>query len=145
MKKLASMNKKLKMCEDTNSRYVMYYKTLIQWLKNRNKGIMTDEFFKKHKISSIAIYGIGAMGQMLLEELEGTEIHVRYFIDKRASDIFSKDIGTKVVVLDGIASEESVDAIVITPIYDFNAIEDMLYFMGVDATILSLEDIIYEV
>ena len=145
MKKLASVDKKLKTCEATSSRYVMYYKTLTQWLKNRNKGIMADEFFKKQKISSIAIYGIGEMGQMLFEELKGTEIHVRYFIDKRANDIFSNDIGTKVVGLDGISSEESVDAIVITPIYDFNAIEDMLYDMGLDATILSLEDIVYEV
>lgn len=145
MKRLASTDGKLKACEATSSRYVLYYKTLTQWLKNRNKGIKADEFLKIHKMETIAIYGIGEMGQMLFEELKGTGIKVDYFIDRRANDIFSEDMGIKVVGMDGIASEKPVDAIVVTPVYDFNAIEDALYDMDLDTTILSLEDIIYEV
>ncbi len=143
--KLASMGKKVKLFETTNSRYVMYYKVLTQWLKNRNKGIKADEFLKKQKISSIAIYGIGEMGKLLYEELKNTEIKVDYFIDKKADGNLLEDIGVKIVKVAEVAAEKPVEAIVVTPIYDFNTIEDMLYDMGLNAVIISLEDIVYEV
>ena len=103
-------------------------------LKQRNKSIV--EYFRKHSINKIAIYGFQYLGQRLLSETDGTEIQVKYIIDRDHS--FH---GISIPFLFADDNLESVDAIIVTPIFEFYDIRDMLQdeFCG---EIISIEDII---
>ena len=79
------------------------------------------------------------VGETLLDELKGTDITVRYGIDKNSDTIYS-DVDI-VSVEDDL---ESVDAVVVTAITFFDEIEEKLS-TKMDCPVISLEDILYEV
>lgn len=58
------------------------YGLALSWLEIRQQGRCLEEYFKKHFIQSIAIYGMAALGCRLYDELEDSEIDVRYMIDR---------------------------------------------------------------
>lgn len=109
-----------------------------QWVRIKQKGGNLASYFEKAGCKKIAIYGMGYVGETLIEELKGTDIEVAYGIDQKADSIFS-DIN--VVSLD--CCLDNVDAIVVTAIHFFDEIEEKLS-EKVDCPILSLEDILYE-
>ena len=78
-------------------------------------------------------------GLRLAEELENSNIEIKYGIDKNAEAICS-DID--VVTMQDQLTE--VDAVVVTPIVFFNEIEKELS-EKLDCPIISLEDILYEI
>ena len=86
----------------------------------------------------IAIYGMSDAGQRLYEELNGTSIEIDYAIDRRTVDVAEN---IPIVSLDNVLHK--VDAIVVTAIYDFPEIVELLQNKTQDY-IISLEQIIYE-
>lgn len=55
---------------------------LLKWWKIKQSGHCLDEYFKKNNINSIAIYGMADIGCCLYDELENSEIEIKYLIDK---------------------------------------------------------------
>lgn len=98
-----------------------------------------DAYFHKNKIENIAIYGMSYVGERLLDELRDSDITVKYAVDQNADNIYA-DID---VILPGENMPE-VDAIVVTPIYYYYEIQEMLS-SKVDCKIISLEDILNEI
>ena len=137
--------KAVKRSEEVKKRYKGYYNVVNQWLRNKNENRDVVSYFINNNFSKIAIYGMGEMGNRLYEELRGTDIKVAYFIDKNAEEIYYSEDDIPVIGLDDIENQEKVDAIIVTPIYDFDSIEEALLERSVEAEIISLEDIIYEV
>ena len=80
---------------------------------------------------------MGDIGKLLLEELSGSTINVKYGIDRKATG------EGEVVVVNPDDKLEKVDAIVVTAIAYFDEIEEMLS-EKVNCPIISLEDIVYE-
>ncbi len=78
-------------------------------------------------------------GERLVEELEGSNIKIRYGIDRKADNIYA-DID----IVSPDDSLDEVDAIVVTSITFFDEIEEQLS-EKMDCPIISLEDILYEV
>lgn len=110
-----------------------------QWMITKQEGKSIVDYFHKESIKSIAIYGMSYVGERLYDELKDSDIEVKYAIDKNADGIYSElEIVTPQEEL------EEVDAIVVTPIFYFDEIEGMLS-AKTEATILSLEDILYEI
>lgn len=110
-----------------------------QWMITKQEGKSIVDYFHKESIKSIAIYGMSYVGERLYDELRDSDIEVKYVIDKNADGIYSElEIVTPQEEL------EEVDAIVVTPIFYFDEIEGMLS-AKTEATILSLEDILYEI
>lgn len=138
--------KALKKESDFHNRYKSYYTTANQWLINKNEGKNVAEYFKENNYKTIAIYGMGTMGELFYDELKNSSnVKVAYFIDKNAEDLYYGVDDLPVVGLDDISSQQKIDAIIVTPIYDFDKIEEDLEDAGVDTNIVSLEDIIYEI
>ena len=88
---------------------------------------------------SVAIYGMKELGERLYDELENSGIEVCYIIDKNADSIYAD-----VDVITPDDDLKPVDVIVVTAIYYFDEIEEMLS-EKVDYPVISLEDILYEV
>ncbi len=126
--------------EDKDKRiykFKSYYNLLNQWLciKQENKSL--EKYFMDNSYKTIAIYGMGEMGNRLYEDLKQTNIEVKYAIDKDGGfgeiDIFDME-----------DEFPEVDAIVVTAIFDFETIEENLR-EKVNYDIVSLEDVVYEI
>lgn len=117
--KLKKQHKKL---EENANRNVTVVNLLSQWmqLKNRGENLATklvEEGYKK-----IAIYGMGCVGKLLVEELKGSEVEIVYGIDQKADSI--------VVDMEMYTLEEplpEVDAVIVTVVYYFDTLEEKLW------------------
>jgi len=126
------------------ARYKNYYDVTNQWLRHKNEKKSIREYFINNNYDTIAIYGMGELGNRLYEELKSTDIKVAYFIDKNAEEIYYGLDDIPVVGLEEIERQDKVDVIIVTPIYDFDSIEESLSEYNIDADIVSLEEVIYE-
>lgn len=116
-----------------------YYNMLNQWLILRQGGKNLAEYFKSNNYKTIAIYGMGEMGNRLYDELKDTDIEIKYAVDKNAASTYSE---LEVIDPDD-AKYEKVDAIIVTATFAFDDIEEKLA-EKVDFPIISLEDVVYE-
>lgn len=121
-------------------KFKSYYNMLNQWLILKQEGKTLEDYFVNHNIYSIAIYGMGEMGNRLYDELKNSEkVKVKYAIDKEAGSTYA-EIDVKELEDD----LEKVDAIVVTAIFAFGDISEEVNEV-VDYPIISLEDIVFEV
>lgn len=116
-----------------------YYNMLNQWLILKQEGKSLIEYFNKNGYKSVAIYGMGEMGNRLYDELKDSEIELKYAIDKNAAGTYSE---LNVIGKDDDFPE--VDVLVVTATFAFDEIEDELSGK-VDWPIVSLEDVVYEI
>lgn len=52
------------------------------WIRLKQMGLSLDSYFKENTISTIAIYGMNKLGYTLLDELQKSDVEVKYGIDK---------------------------------------------------------------
>ena len=136
IKKYCGKNKMEESVVSAN-RFEVGFHIFNRWMMLKNEGKTLRPFFEDNEISTVAIYGMGALGERLLEELEKLDIKVVYAIDRIAN---SKAVeGLKIVGAEDLLEEA--DAIIVTPVQDFYAIEQKLE-LRTDADIISLEDIV---
>lgn len=95
-----------------------------------------SEYLTKEGIHSVAIYGMSFVGERLYDELSGSDIEVKYAIDKNADHIYSE---MELVKPDD--ELEPVDAIIVTAVFYFDEIAKLLE-EKTDMKVLSLEDIL---
>lgn len=107
-----------------------------EWLIFKQKKGDVSEYFKDKQHHSIIIYGMGHLGERLVDELKGSDISIQYAIDKYKKDGYE---GIDIRSMDEDLPEA--DVVVVTPIYDFWEIKRSLTnrFM---CPIISLEDVI---
>jgi len=119
-------------------KYKEYYNMLNQWLILKQEGNNLDRYFLNKGYKTIAIYGMGDLGNRLYDELKSTSIEVKYAIDKngaaRHSDVKVFDLSDEL--------DSDIDVIVITPIFAYDEIEQTL-MSKYDKAIVSLEDVVY--
>lgn len=116
-----------------------YYNMLNQWLILKQEGKSLEKYFTDNNYKTIAIYGMGEMGNRLYDELKNTGIEVKYAVDQNAAKTYSE-----LEVIDKEDDFAEVDAIVVTATFAFEEIEEELS-EKVDFPIISLEDVVFEV
>lgn len=116
------------------------YKFMNQWLSLKQDGIDISSFFVSQGIHSLAIYGFHYMGQRLYDELKESHVKVLYAIDKNERDLRQQNVGLPIVHPNDMLRE--VDAIVITPIFDFLEVKEEL-LKKLNCAMFSIEDILY--
>lgn len=122
-----------------------YYTVLSQWLINRNEEKDISAYLKKDNISSVAIYGMGTLGELLYQELKESEVKVSYFVDKKAKELCYGLDDLPIVGIDELSGcTDRVDVIIITPVFDYDAVAEGIEAAGVDIPLKSLEDIIFD-
>lgn len=129
---------KKRLYKEKLSKYKLLLDNTSDWLVLKHNGKSLADFFVDNRLYKIALYGYGTLGQMLYEELKGSEVKVEYIIDKKNFNDVSKEI--KFI---GINQNEykDVDALIITAIADFAEIEEK-FSKKTEALIFSLEDVI---
>lgn len=120
-------------------KFKTYYNMLNEWLMIKQEGKSLEKYFINNGYQTIAIYGMGEMGNRLYDELKNSEIKVKYAIDKEASSTYSE---IEVIEMEDELPE--VDAVVVTAVFAFEDIEEKLQEV-VECPIISLEDVIFEI
>lgn len=120
------------------NKFKKYYDMLNQWMIIKQEGKSLENYFINNGYHSIAIYGMGEMGNRLYEDLKGTKITVKYAIDKEAGLTYA-EVETREIT----DTLPTVDAIVVTAVFAFDEIEESLK-KTCDYPIISLQDVIYD-
>lgn len=120
-------------------KFKAYYNILNEWLILKQNGKKIDKYFLDKGYKTIAIYGVGEMGNRLYDELKQSNIKIKYAIDKNAKSSYNE-----LNVYDLSDTLETVDAIVVSAIFAFDEIAKEIAKV-VDYPIISLSDIIYEI
>lgn len=118
-----------------------YYNMLNQWLALKQEGKNLEEYFVANNYKTIAIYGMGEMGNRLYDELEGTSVQVKYAIDKNAVSAYSE---MDVIDPEDGLDEIEADVIVVTATFAYDEIVEKLS-NETDIPVVSLEDVVYEI
>lgn len=125
--------------QSLSNKHLALFLLMNQWVKVKQENKSLGEYLKKNGYEKIAIYGMNYVGETLLDELIGSDVEVKYGIDRNADSIYLN--------VDIVSPEESlgdVDAIIVTAITYFDEIAEQLG-KKTDAVILSLEDILNEI
>ena len=126
--------------EEKIDKFKNYYTVLNQWLINKNEGKNLDTYFIKNGYKTIAIYGMGEMGNRFYEEMQKSkEVKVAYAIDKNAGAVYSD-----LEVYDLDDNLEAVDAVIVTATFAYEDIAAKLEEV-IDFKVISLEDVVFEV
>lgn len=120
-------------------KHLALYLLMNQWVKVKQDNKDISAYLLEQGYRKIAIYGMSYVGETLYRELEGTEIEVVYAIDKKADGRYAD-----VDILSPDDDLPEVDAVIVTPIFFFDDIEELLS-SKFDADIISIEDILHEV
>ncbi len=120
-------------------KFKSYYDMTRQWIYIYQSGNKIEEILKTKKINSIAIYGMGDIGILLYEELKDSSISIEYMIDRN-----TLGRGYDIKIVTPTSKMKKVDAIIITPIFEFDEIRSMLEEL-VSYDIYALDDLIYEI
>lgn len=138
IKKMIKINKDNKIKKD---KLYKNYMLLIEWLSWKNQGKSVSEWLLRHGIKTIAIYGMGELGNRLYEELKNSngEIKMVYAVDKDILFSFSE-----LPILSLEDDLPKTDAIIVTPFFAFNSIEKELKNKIPDVSIISLA-VIFEI
>lgn len=116
-----------------------YYDTLSGWLKLKQLRRSIEEYLLKEGYQEIAIYAMGEMGNLLFDELENSDVKVKYAIDQ------DKDIShSKVKVMTMDDTLEKVDAVIVSIGFAHEDVKRAL-MDRIDCPVLSLQDIVYEI
>ncbi len=100
-----------------------YKRLLEQWMKLRDLHISPVRFFRETGIRTIAVYGAGAFGKHLYYELRGSGIHIACFLDKKQKD---GPAGSEIKTVCPGEPFGPVDAIVVTPVMEYERIRSQL-------------------
>ncbi len=130
-------NKDLDRVSKKVNKFRSYYNVLNQWMMLKNNGVPLKQYFEDNGYQSLAIYGMGEIGNRLYEELKDTDIKVEYAIDQSAGSAFAA------LTVYGLEDElQPVDVIVVTAVFAFDEIEDELCGKT-DIPVISLEEIVF--
>ena len=117
--------------------------TLKRWLENRNAGKTFVDYFHEYGYQTIAIYDAGELGQILYGEITGSDIAVKYFVDRNAEGLQNID-GIPVILLSQIKEVDEVDALLVSPVADYDAVCRVLSELSPRLRVLAFKDAVYE-
>lgn len=106
------------------------------WQRGKESEKQFTKFFSRYNIDSVAIYGMGKAGKILYDQLQRTDVEIRYVIDQN-TNLKYKDLR----IVSPQSELPDVDLIIITVVYEYNAIARQLR-KKVNCPLLSLEQLL---
>lgn len=125
--------------KDMSDKHLSLFLLMNAWMKKKKEGKEIKLYFEKNNYQSIAVYGLSYVGERVLDELEESGVEVKYAIDKNADFVY-----TDLVVYKPEDKLPDVDVVVVTAVYFFEEINEMLS-SKMRCPIVSLEDILHDI
>lgn len=123
--------------DNTTSRFEKGYHMLVQWLTIKQNGGTLRPYFEDNQIQTIAIYGLGILGELFYKDLKETDIEIRYAIDRLPDSRNIKELNLYLPH----QPLPNADLIVITPVHLFWEITQEMS-LRTSIPMVSLEDIV---
>lgn len=127
--------------DDVNDKFRQYYELCNRWIKLNNNSYSLETYFIKNGYKNIAVYGMGELGNRLVEALHNTGIKVLYGIDKNMWTAFAE---IDIFSIDEEKNFSGADCIVVTPVHIYEEIKEELSKKS-SCDIVSLEDVIFSI
>lgn len=124
--------------KELSEKHLMMFLIMDRWLDIKQQGKQLADYFVQNGFFTIAIYGMGCVGERLLTEFKDSKVQVKYGIDKKADTIY-----TELITVTPNDDFEKVDVIVVTSVFYYAEIKEMLE-LKTNCPIVSLEDILNE-
>lgn len=103
-------------------RYFQYYDLLYKWLLIKQSNIKLSDYFVKNNYQNVAIYGNGKIGKRLFFDIQSDTNVICFITGEKKSFIDNDNIN--VVCIDDLENNNvCLDAIIVTPIYEFDSIK----------------------
>ena len=125
--------------EEKEYKFRLYYFVLNEWLALQQEGKFLGEYLIQHNIRTVAIYGMGELGERLYNELKNSDVEVKYAINERLGDGHPE--------LDMRVAEDelpTVDAVIVTAVFAFDEIKAKLSH-ATNNRIISLAELVSQV
>ncbi|MCR5249103.1 MAG: hypothetical protein K6E50_00700 [Lachnospiraceae bacterium] len=117
--------------------------TLKRWLEAKNRDRSFADYLKECGYLRVGIFDAGEIGRILYDEIKNSGVEVCWFVDKNAEGIAELD-GKPVRLMRRVFELPSVDIVIISPIYDYEAVTGFLAEHDPTICTLSLKDAAYE-
>lgn len=128
--------------KDKSQKFEELYLVVVQWLIIKQMGDSLENYFIKKGIKKIAIYGIGILGELLIDELKNSRIEVCYAIDKNVQMTIGNRVYSSVNIFKPTDELPLVDAVVVTAVHFYDDIKATL-IKKYDCPIISLAEVVY--
>lgn len=132
---------------EVSRRTNQYYRLLINWFKLKQSKTSIIEYFIERNYQKVAIYGSGEIGKILYKELDQSPIQVVTFVNKNRNpdglNLYGRMIS--IIGVDELLNSKGryhIDAVIVTPIYDYQKIKNVLSTRYTSYQIISLDEII---
>jgi len=100
----------------------LLFHLLEQWMMNRDQGVKIENYFVKNNYVSVAIYGMGFLGNHLYAELKHSgNVKVEYAIDRKGCSIFDD-----LIVKRPTDDLKKVDVVVVTIVKGYGEVISLL-------------------
>lgn len=126
------------MSQNEVNRFELFYHILAKWLYVRQRNRNLVPYFEDNFIRNVAVYGMGALGERLVDELEGTQVMVSFAIDRMAE---RKKFGKLPILGLDKADYPETELLIVTPVHDYWDIVELMQDR-INVPIVSLEDIV---
>lgn len=107
--------------DDVIKKYKSYFYLMLEWMTILENGKLISDYLDEKGYTRIAVYGGRDMGEHLVKQIVERDISVAYIIDRSLSR-FKYDI--PIYTLED--QLPMVDAIIVTPIWDYDNIKTKL-------------------
>lgn len=140
----AAVNRIVEKKEDKNDTGVLKFKSqfymLNRWLQLEQQGKNIAEYLEDNGYHKIAIYGMGSMGERIIDDLKKTKVEIAFGIDEKADARLSEECS--IYSLEDCV-DKNADVIVVSAIFAYQDIKAKIESCGIQIPIISLEDVIY--
>lgn len=113
------------------------YEVMREWVYSNQIGHPIYRFFLQNNYRRIVVYGGGEIGLLLCQEIHSQEqLVLQYVIDKK-----KRILPIPVAVFQHFQREIPCDIVVVTPVFDYPQIREVLTAQGAE-NIVSVKDVI---
>ena len=131
-----NLRKVIKDKDVENEKVRQNFNILGEWLSMYERGEHIAKKLLELNIETVGIYGMGILGSHLYRQLDNTKVKVNYIIDK--NDL--KGIYTAKLIKP-CDHMENIDAVIVTPVYQFNNIKRNILKYN-DIEVISLREVL---
>lgn len=126
--------------------FAFSYLTLHEWNYKKLKGKSLKDFFESCGYHTIALYSLGTLGNIFLEELLRENVRAAYIVDRNKNSFPAAISGIPVIAPEEVPAQKPVDAMVVCHVYYYNRIADELVRLGMpEEKIISLNDVVFSI
>lgn len=116
-----SLEKYIYACE-RDRKFTSYFNLFDSWFNAREENRKVGDLLLSHGFKTIAIYGMGKVGKHFAFELKDSGVSIKYILDQKSP----RNEMNEIPVYEVDDTLPVVDAIVVTPVFDFESIKQQL-------------------